>query len=229
MTTLAGKMMLRRSPLFRGLEAPALERIAGLATQRGYRKGEIVFSHGDAGDALFGVVAGRIRISAGTSEGREIFLNIMGPGDTFGEIALLDGGPRTATATAIEAAELVSLKRAPLFELLGREPTTALELLRLCGERLRWTSGLLEDAAFLDAPARLAKRLLSLGELHAEKSAGNPTLRISQEELANFLGVSRQAVNQQLQEWKSKGWVGLGRGSVVLCDVPALRRLVAPR
>jgi CRP-like cAMP-binding protein len=223
MTTLAGKMMLQRSPLFRGLAPAVLERIAALATQRGYRRGEVLFRSGDAGDALLGVVSGRIRISTGSASGREIFLNIMEPGDTFGEIALLDGGPRTATATAIEAAELVSLRRGPLFELLEREPRTALELLRLCGERLRWTSGLLEDSVFLDAPARLAKRLLSLGELHGEKSAAGYRIRISQEELASFLGVSRQAVNEQLQEWKGRGWVALGRGSVTVQDAAALK------
>jgi CRP-like cAMP-binding protein len=226
MTTLAGRMMLQRSPMFRGLAPAVLERIAALATQRGYRRGEVLFRSGDAGDALLGVVSGRIRISTGNAEGREIFLNIMEPGDTFGEIALLDGGPRTATATAIEPSELVSLRRGPLFELLEREPKTALELLKLCGERLRWTSGLLEDSVFLDAPARLAKRLLSLGELHGEKTAAGDRVRISQEELASFLGVSRQAVNEQLQDWKARGWVALGRGSVTVQDTAALRAAI---
>jgi len=227
MTTLAGRMMLQRSPLFRGLAPATFERIAALAVQRGYRRDEIVFSHGDPGDALFAVVSGRIRISTGNAAGREIFLNIMEPGDTFGEIALLDGGPRTATATAIAAAELVSIRRGPLFELLEREPKAALELLRLAGERLRWTSGLLEDAALLDAPARLAKRLLSLAELHGEDRPGGRTVRISQEVLASFLGVSRQSVNEQLQDWKARGWVALGRGTVVLRDAAGLRSSVS--
>ena len=227
MTTRAGKMMLQGSPLFRGLPPATLERIAALAGQRGYRRGEIVFSAGDAGDALFGVVSGRIRISAGSADGREIFLNIMEPGDSFGEIALLDGGTRTATATATEPSELVSIRREPFFELLEREPQTALELLRLCGERLRWTSGLLEDAALLDAPARLAKRLLSLGEQLGEEGANGRLVRISQEDLASFLGVSRQSVNEQLQDWKSKGWVALGRGTVTVRDAAALRRTIS--
>ena len=226
MTTRAGKMMLQGSPLFRGLPPATLERMAALATQRGYRRGEIVFSAGDAGDALFGVVSGRIRISTANADGREAFLNIMEPGDSFGEIALLDGGTRTATATATEASELVSIRREPLFDLLEREPKATLELLRLCGERLRWASGLLEDAIFLDAPARLAKRLLSLGELHGEDSPGGRVVRISQEELASFLGVSRQAVNEQLQGWKAKGWVTLGRGTVTVRDAAALRRTI---
>ncbi len=223
MTTLAGKMMLQRSPLFRGLPAPALERVAGLATQRNYREGELIFSQGDPGDALYAVVSGRIRISSGAADGREVFLNIMEPGDTFGEIALLDGGTRTATAVVMAASELVSLRREHLAELLEREPKVAIELLRLCGERLRWTSGLVEDASLLDAPARLAKRLLSLGQLHGERAGDGFSLRISQEDLANFLGVSRQAVNQQLQVWKARGWVEIGRGVVTVRDEAAIR------
>jgi len=228
MTTLAGRIVLQRSPLFRGLAPAALERIAALATQRNYGEGEIVCSQGDPGDALYAVVTGRIRISSGAADGREIFLNIMEPGDSFGEIALLDGGTRTATAVAMVASELVSLRRDHLLALLEREPRVALELLRLCGERLRWTSGLLEDAALLDASARLAKRLLSLGQLHGERTGSGYTLRISQEDLANFLGVSRQAVNQQLQAWKAQGWVELGRGSVTVQDVAAIQNASQP-
>jgi CRP-like cAMP-binding protein len=229
MTTLAGKMMLQRSPLFRGLPGPSLDRIVSLAVQRSFRLGEIIFSQGDPGDALYAVVAGRIRISSGTADGREISLNIMEPGDTFGEIALLDGGTRTATATASEASELVSIRRDHFAALLEREPRVALELLKLCGERLRWTSGLVEDAALLDAAGRLAKRLLSLSELHGQRTKDGTTLKISQEDLATFLGVSRQIVNQYLQGWKAQGWVDLGRGSVTVRDEAAIRRAAQGR
>lgn len=229
MTTLAGRMMLERSPLFRGLAAASLERVAALATQRHFRDGEIVFSQGDAGDALYAVVAGRIRISAGTADGREISLNIMEPGDTFGEIALLDGGRRTASATATEPSELLAIRRDHFFALLEREPRVALELLKLCGERLRWTSDLVEDASLLDVPARLAKRLLSLGALHGQRGQAGITLKISQEDLATFLGVSRQVVNQHLQGWKSQGWVEIGRGSVTVRNEDALRKASAAR
>jgi CRP-like cAMP-binding protein len=220
--TKAGRIVLQRSPLFRGLAPVDFDRIAALAAQRSFRTGELVFSQGEAGDALYAVVAGQVRISTGAADGREIFLNLMEPGDTFGEIALLDGGTRTATATATVASELVLIRRDALFELLGREPKVAVELLRLCGARLRWTSGLLEDAALLDAPARLAKRLLSLGRMHGEQDGGRFTLRISQEDLASFLGVTRQAVNQQLQAWKTKGWLALSRGAIEVRDAAAL-------
>jgi CRP-like cAMP-binding protein len=226
MTMLAGKMMLERSPLFRGLSPDSLQRLASLALQRKFRNGDIVFSQGDPGDALYGVIAGRVRISAGASDGREIYLNIMQPGDTFGEIALLDGGQRTATATATEASELVSIRREQFLGLIGQEPSLALELLRLCGQRLRWTSGQVEDAALLDVPTRLAKRLLGLVQQHGRPSKGGVTLRLSQEELASFLGVSRQIVNQYLQGWRTRNWVRLGRGVVTVCDEDALRKLV---
>lgn len=224
MTTLAGRIVLQHSPLFRGLSDESFERVVSLAVQRTFRSGEVVFSQGDPGDALYAVVTGRIRISAGTADGKEIFLNIMEAGDTFGEIALLDGGARTATATAIAPSELVSIRHEPLFALLEREPRLAMDLLRLCGERLRWTSGLVEDAALLDVPARLAKRLLSLALLHGEQTDGAVTLRLSQEDLANFLGVSRQVVNQHLKAWQENGWVGLHRGKITVLDEAAIRR-----
>lgn len=226
MTSLAGRIVLQRSPLFRGLSPEAFDRVVALAVQRNFNSGEIVFAQGDPGDALYAVVAGKIRISAGTADGKEIFLNIMESGDTFGEIALLDGGARTASATATVTSELVSIRRDPLFELLEREPALAIELLRLCGERLRWTSGLVEDASLLDAPARLAKRLLGLGQLHGKRTEAGVRLEISQEDLAGFMGVSRQLVNQYLQDWKGRGWVTLGRGSVTVRDEAALRSMV---
>lgn len=226
MTTLAAKMMLERSPLFRGLSPEIIGRIAATAIQRRYAEGDVVFMQGDAGDALYAVVTGRIRISAGETDGKEIFLNIMEPGDTFGEIALLDGGARTATATAMVASELVLIRRDHFLEMLTREPRFALELLRLCGERLRWTSGQAEDAALLDAEARLAKRLLNLGRVHGQHGKDGIALRISQEELANFLGLSRQVVNQYLQGWRARSWVDLGRGVVTVRNEGALNALI---
>ena len=230
MTTLAGKMMLQRCPLFRGLPGPSLDRIAALAVQRSFRDGEIVFSQGDPGDALYAVVAGRIRISSGHGgRPRDFRSTSWSPADTFGEIALLDGGTRTATATASEPSELVSIRRDHFAALLEREPRVALELLKLCGQLLRWTSALVEDAAFLDAPGRLAKRLLSLSELHGQRTKAGTTLKISQEDLATFLGVSRQVVNQYLQGWKAQGWVDLGRGSVTVRNEAAIRQAAQAR
>ena len=114
-------------------------------------------------------------------------------------------------------------KRCPVEVYPDSKPS--LELLRLCGERLSWTSGMVEDAALLDAPARLAKRLASLSALHGQRSKDGVTLRLSQEDPASFLGVSRQVVDQYLQGWLAQGWVRLGRGVVTVCDEAAPKTL----
>ena len=225
---LTAKAVLQRNYLFRGLPEAAIERLAGLAVRRNYDKGAIIFAQGDQGDALYGVASGRIRISASGSGGQEVFLNIMEPGDTFGEIAVMDGLPRTAAATALDAATLVVIKRQDFLQLLEREPPLAIHLLKLLCERLRWTSELVEESAFLAGEARLAKRLLILATLHGRATAiGVMELGISQAELARFLGISRQIVNQHLSEWRRHGWVEVARSRIVIHNAEALRQLIA--
>lgn len=228
MSSLSAKAVLSHNYLFKGLSDGALERIASLASRRVYRKGTPIFAQGDEGDALYGVAAGRVRISASGAGGQEVFLNIMEPGDTFGEIAVMDGLPRTAGAAALDDAVLIVIKRTDFLQLLEREPQLAIHLLRLLCERLRWTSELVEESAFLAGPARLAKRLLILASLHGRTAAvGQLELRISQAELARFLGVSRQIVNHHLSEWRRLGWVDLGRSQITIRNAEALRRMIA--
>jgi CRP/FNR family transcriptional regulator, cyclic AMP receptor protein len=201
--------------------------VAALATRRTYPKGAVIFAQGEQGDALFGVAAGRVRISASGTGGQEVFLNIMEPGDTFGEIAVMDGLPRTAGATALDHTTVIIIKRADFLLLLEREPRLAIHLLKLLCERLRWTSELVEESAFLAGPARLAKRLLILASLHGRSAGiGHLELRISQAELARFLGISRQIVNQHLSDWRKNGWVELGRSQIVIRNAEALRRMI---
>lgn len=222
---LTAKTVIERNQLFRGLATATIERIAALATRKAYAQGAVVFMRGDPGDSLCGVVSGRVRISASRRGGREVFLNIMGPGDAFGEIALLDGKPRTATATALARTELIILRRDRFAELLASEPSLARHLIQLLCERVRWTAQLMEDSALLGVPARLAKRVLSLARLPGGDPARGSKVSISQEELAQFLGLSRQVVNQHLQVWKQEGWITSGRGSITLADVRALERV----
>jgi CRP/FNR family transcriptional regulator, cyclic AMP receptor protein len=228
MNSLTAKAVLQRNYLFRGLSDVALERIASLASRRSYKKGAVIFAQGERGDALFGVVAGRVRISASGAGGQEVFLNIMEPGDTFGEIAVMDGRPRTAAATALDHATVIIVKRFDFLQLLEREPQLAIHLLKLLCERLRWTSELVEESAFLTGPARLAKRLLILASLHGRATGiGRLELRISQAELARFLGISRQIVNHHLSEWRRHEWVELGRSQIVIRNPEALRQMIA--
>jgi len=149
----------------------------------------------------------------------------MEPGDTFGEIALLDGRPRTATASTTAASELVVIPRDQFSGLLRREPELVTHVIDLLCQRVRWLSGLAEDSALLPVPARLARRLLSLGTMHGQATPEGIRLSISQEEMARFVGLSRQVVNQHLQSWKAQQWVGLGRSNITILDAAALQEM----
>jgi CRP-like cAMP-binding protein len=219
---LNAKTIIERNMLFRGLPPKTIERVAALATRRTYDEDEIIFMRGDPGDSLLGVVTGRVRISASRAGGKEVFLNIMEPGDAFGEIALLDGSPRTAGATAMARTELMILQRDAFMGLLRSEPQLAEHLIQLLCKRVRWTAEQMEDSALLTVPAKLAKRLLSLASVHGRTSPEGAKLSITQEELAQFHGLSRQIVNQHLQAWRAKDWIALGRGSITLLDPKAL-------
>jgi CRP-like cAMP-binding protein len=219
------KTLIERNSLFRGLPQKTIDRVAALATRRSYEDGAIIFMRGDPGDSLCGVVTGRVRISASRAGGKEVFLNIMEPGDAFGEIALLDGSPRTATATAMARTELTILHRDAFFTLLRADSQLAEHLIQLLCKRVRWTAEQMEDSALLTVPAKLAKRLLSLAAIHGRPTPEGTRLVISQEELSQFLGLSRQIVNQHLQTWRAKSWLTIGRGSVTLINPKALTNL----
>src|ERR1700678_2511758 len=210
--------VLARNLLFRGLSPATFEQIARLCVRRAYERNAVIFSQSDPGDALYGVVTGRVRISASSAAGREVFLNIMEPGDTFGEIALLDGRPRTASASATAPSELLIVTREQFLALLAREPQLTDHLLRLLCARLRWVSEFAEESALLSVPARLARRLLSLGTLDGHGVGPGIERKISQDEMASFLGLSRQIVNQHLQDWSAHRWVGLGRGKIMILN-----------
>jgi CRP-like cAMP-binding protein len=219
-------LIIERNSLFRGLPRDTRARIAALATRRQYDEGGMIFMRGDPGDSLCGVVTGRVRISASGPGGKEVFLNIMEPGDAFGEIALLDGSPRTATATAMSRTEIIVIPRDAFSALLQSQPQLAAHLIQLLCKRVRWTAELMEDTALLSVPARLAKRLLSLASVSGREAQQGTKISLSQEELAQFLGLSRQIVNQHLQTWRAREWISIGRGSITLEDPKALQQVV---
>ena len=225
MTKETAKAILRRSALFSDLPERALDGIASLAHLREYRKGEIVFSEGDHGDALYGVVSGRVRVATQNADGKVIFLNLMNAGDVFGEIAAIDGLPRSADAEAIEDSSLIVIRRESFLRLLEGDAGLAVHVLELVCRKLRWTTDMVHEATLMSVPGRLARRLLHLTRTHGEVVDGRMSLEMSQADLANFLGVSRQIVNQSLQTWRDAGWIDLKRSTIVLRDQEALERL----
>lgn len=218
------RAVLRGNLLLRNLADESLDRIAALAARRSYPKDTVIFAQGDVGDALYAVISGQVRIWTSTPNGREVFLNIMESGDTFGEIAVIDGRPRTASAMAVTDVELFLIRRPDLLGLMARDPALPMHLLKLFCQRLRWTSDLIEESALHDLQTRLARRVLRLTADHGQVDGNRTTLLISQGDLANFLSVSRQVVNQYLQEWRERGWISLSRGKLVIENPEALAR-----
>lgn len=204
------------NPLFSGLGQDTIAKIAELTVQVHLSEGETLFLKGDPGDALYCVRRGRIHIMATTAAGKHLILNVLGSGDVFGEIALLDGRARSADAVAGEATDLLTIRRSDFLDLLRRQPEIALKLIELLCERLRWTSDRMEEVSLLPLPARLARRLLKLADDFGEE------IEISQEELSTLVGVARETVNRQLQIWRKTGIVDLGRARVIIKDQPRL-------
>ena len=214
--------------MLKHLPSAELDRLAQLSATRIYKSGEPVFLKGDPGTAMMAVLSGRVRICSYSSEGREVVLNVINPGEVFGEIALIDGGERTADAFAMEATELLVLNRRDFLPFLERNPEVCVRLLEVMCQRLRWTSEQLEDVNFLDLRCRLAKRLLYLSDHHSETSVDEKTVgvRISQHLLASMIGTSREAVNKQLRSWEENGVIDVRRGWITVLDRTRLERVV---
>lgn len=209
--------LLEVNPFFGALGGEAVRAVAALCVSRRFGAGKALFFKGDPGDALYAVRRGQIRIATGTGEGRRLTLNLLGPGDVFGEVALLDGRPRTADAIAAEPAELFVIRRRDFIGLLERDPKVAVRVIELLCERIRWMSDRMEESVLLPLPARLARRLIALSEDY-----GTDVL-VSQHELAGFVGAARESVNRQLRIWQKDGLVELGRSRIRLVDRDGLR------
>lgn len=182
--------------------------------------GAAVFRRDDPGDGLYGVLQGRVTVSVESEAGKELILNMFGPGAFFGEIALLDGGGRTANADVREEAALLFVGRSTFLPFLEARPRLAVRMIALLCERLRRTTQQMEESVFLDVPVRLARQALAL----ADAEGG---IVISQAELAQTLGVSREIVSRQLSIWREAGFVALGRGRIALLDRRAIDALAA--
>ncbi|WP_022720276.1 Crp/Fnr family transcriptional regulator [Rhodopseudomonas sp. B29] len=209
-------VMLKMNPLFADLRPEELQRIAGLCHTRELQSGEVLFQKGDEGDALFGVRRGLVRIETGASDGSRLTLNYLGPGDLFGEVAVLDGQTRTADATAGEPTELFVLRREDFLGHLEREPKVAVKLIALLCQRIRWMSERMEESVLQPLPVRLARRLCALAADFGSE------VHISQEQLGVYVGAARESVNRQLQTWRKDGILDLQRGRILMKNMSRL-------
>ncbi len=214
--------LIAGSELFRGLPAPALALLAAHATSRPARKGQLLFGEGDPAESLIILVRGRATIFVGSADGEELLLTVLEPGDSFGELNLADGGPRSASAQMLESGELLVLQRRDVLAVAGTHPEVLAHLLRGLAAIVRRLTESSADLVFLDVPRRVAKALLARVE---EAGPDQPVdLRLSQGGLAALLGASRQRVNEALRGFERRGWVRADGRRVLIRDEAALRR-----
>jgi CRP-like cAMP-binding protein len=179
----------------------------------------VIFAEGDLGTELMAVLVGAVKISVRSTEGRDIVLNIVHEGDVFGEIGLLDGYPRTADATAITYCELMEIERRDFLPFLRSQPDVAMQIIQILCSRLRRTTDQVQDLTCLNLPTRLAKTLLQLSA-DGERLGSAPKVVITQREISQMIGTSRESTNKQLRSWAKHGFIRLERGAVAVlrCD-----------
>jgi CRP/FNR family transcriptional regulator, cyclic AMP receptor protein len=227
-SSLSQREVLRRSALFARLGDGETDAILAHARVAKYAEGDQIFAKGDPGNSMMAVLKGRVSISTASDDGRQVVLTVMREGDVFGEIALLDGKERTADVTAAAAdCEILIVPRRSLLSLLERRPDICIDLMLVLCERLRRTNEQVEDLAFLDLEARIAKVLVRLAE---ENGAGAPHakpvgIKISQRALGELVGGSRESVNKHLHDWKRSGIIAIEKGAIVIRDIDALAEL----
>ena len=217
--------LLAQIPALAKLSLEDLTALAAAARRRRYRHGEVIFHRDDPGDSLHIIESGRVEIVLPSEEGDDLILAILGPGEFFGDLSLLDGAPRSATAMAREPTTTVAVRRTDFLAWLQARPGAATTIFEALARRLRATNELLGDVAFLEAPRRLAKRLLEVALAAPEPGRGPVQVRLTQEELASLVGISRESVNKHLRAWQEQGLVSLGRGRVQILRPERLRTL----
>jgi CRP-like cAMP-binding protein len=218
---------LRRVSLFAGLGDEDLVALAATLRRRRYPRGATICLAGDPGEQFYLVERGRVRIGLTAPDGREVVLNMLGPGDTFGDLALLDGEPRSADATAQEDCLLLVLSRDAFLRHLETHPRAAISLLAEMSRRLRRNARIIQGASFHDVPARLAATLLQLAREEGEVRAdGTTTVRATQVELAGRIAATRESVNKWLGSYERRGFLRRQRGVIAILDPDGLRREV---
>ena len=214
------------APLFAAIDPSAARALYESMTRLDLPRGRSVFHEGDLGDRLYLIGTGAVKLGRKSPDGRENLLSVLGPGEMFGELSLFDPGPRTATASAVSDTVLHELSHDELITWLERYPAVAKHLLGALARRLRRTNETLSDLVFADVPGRVAKALLDLSTRFGQQTDDGVRVAhgLTQEELAQLVGASRETVNKALADFTARGWLRREGRTVVLLDVERLDR-----
>ncbi len=225
----AKRDVLAATDLFAGLAREDLDALAAIATERRVARDSVVVRRGDTDASLLVLVSGRLRVSAVSSDGREVTLRVMEAGTFLGEIALLDGRSRSADVAAMTDSVLLVVERAAFLPFLSVRPELMLRLMALLCDRLRRSSSAFEDVALASLSSRLAKLLLDLAAQHGRPVPEGVRIRLklSQKELSAQVAATRERVNKQLRQWHEQGLLGEQDGDMVVREVEKLRALIA--
>lgn len=220
--------LLEQAPLFSVLHPADLLVLAEKFHPVRYRRGEVIFREGEPAERLFLIDQGTVKLSIASSGGQELLIGILGRGHIFGELAIIDRGPRAMDARAMEDSQVYSLSSDVFWTMLENRPALARRLLELMARRLRRADQTSQDLVFFDAPTRLARRLLQLAEEHGEPQgegqAVRLTVRVTQEEIAQMIGVTRESANRLIASFSGRGWIDWNGGNPIIRDPAALIR-----
>jgi CRP/FNR family transcriptional regulator, cyclic AMP receptor protein len=217
--------VLRKHPIFSDLAPDAFDQLCRYAQPTSLKRGATLFAKGDPGHSLYAVISGTVKISVSSPDGRNAILNLIGAGEVFGEMSVLDGRVRSADAIANTNCEILVIDRRDFLPFVHSQPALAMKFIELLCERLRWTSDQVEQIILQDLPGRLASALLGLTEKRKLESA-NRTIAITQQEISEMVGMTRESINKQLRAWAARDWLRLEHGAIVVLNADPLRELV---
>ncbi|GAA4954484.1 Crp/Fnr family transcriptional regulator [Streptomonospora halophila] len=218
--------VLRKAPLFEALDEEGAAALRASVSEVRLGRGQTLFSEGDEGDRLYVILGGKVKLTRAAVDGRENLLSVLGPSEMFGELSLFDPRPRTASAIAVTDAVLAGLGHDDLRPFIAQQPQVSLQLLKALASRLRRTNDVMSDLVFTDVPGRVAGQLLDLADRFGKEGEDGLHVHhdLTQEELAQLVGASRETVNKALAEFALRGWLRIEAKAVVLLDVERMRR-----
>jgi len=216
---------LRDVPLFSALDEQSAIALRGSMSEQSLKKGETIFQEAELGDQLYLITHGKVKLSHTSNDGRESLFTVLGPGDMFGELSVFDPGPRTSTAIAVTDVTVLGLKHDVLKPWLIERSEVAQSLLQALANRLRRNSETMSDLVFADVPGRVAKVLLMLNEKFGTPAQAGRLVAhdLTQEEIAQLVGASRETVNKALADFVTRGWIRLETRSVTILDLARLQ------